>query len=165
MATFTKTALVALALAGTAISGAFAQTADQAAPTDQSKQVTPPAPVRSRVATRQILLEPTAPIKVAAVTGADAAPAQVATPAQAAPAPAAAAPAVVAVAPQVAVQAEAVPNQAAPATPAPGPQVVVPNGAPVAPGIVVRKGIEHGYGYSPRYAGGYGYGYRGHNCH
>src|SRR5262245_51184124 len=115
MATFTKTALVVLALTGTALSGAFAQQADQATP-NQSQQVTPQAPaaapVRSRVASRQILLEPTAaPVKVAA---ADAAPVQAAaTPAQAAPAPAAAAPAVVApvavapaaVAPQVAVQA------------------------------------------------------------
>jgi hypothetical protein len=159
MATFTKTALVALALASTAFGGALAQQADQATPTDQTKQVTPP--VRSRVATRQILLEPTGTVQVAAATTTtpDAAPA--ATPAQAAAAPAAAAP-------QVAVQAEAVPNQAAPAAPAPAPQVVQPNGAPVDPGIVIRKRIEreqYGYGYSPRYAGGYGYGYRGHYDH
>jgi len=164
MATFVKTALVALALASTAVGGAFAQQADQATPTDQTKQVTPP--VRSRVATRQILLEPTAaPVQVAAATviTPDAAPAV--TPAQAAAAPAqAAAPAPAVIAPQVA-DAPA-PKQVVPGTPAPAPQVVQPNVAPVDPGVIVRKGIEpHGYGYSPRYAGGYGYGYRGHNCH
>jgi len=153
MSKLTKTALIALALAGT-ISGAMAQQADQTAPANQSQQVTPqqpqPARGRTRVATRQILLEPTAQAEttqVAAVTPA------VDTQVQA--------PAVV----QAPAQAQAPPAPAADVAPA-------PPTAPVAPPAVVVPKREFGggygyrqYGYSPRYAhydnchGGYG-GYR-----
>lgn len=145
MSKLTKTALVALALAGS-ISGAMAQ---QAAPAP-TQQVTPapaqPAPVRSRIATRQILLEPTAPA-----------------------APVAAAPAVTAqVEAQPQVQAQVVPVDApAPkveAAPAPKVEVVPAQPQVVAPPVIVKKVVEpqygyRHYGYSPRYAG------YGHNCH
>jgi hypothetical protein len=161
MSKFTTTALVALALAGS-IGGALAQQAP-AAPA-QNQQVTPqapaaqPAPVRSRVASRQILLEPTAP--AAPVAAAPAAPAV----APAAPA-VAAAPAEAQ--PQVQAQVQPVDAPAPQVTPAPQPEAVPAQPKAVPPGIVVKRerfehpgyGYRHQYSYAPRYAG------YGHNCH
>src|SRR5262249_34096255 len=134
MSIFTKTALVALVLAGT-IGGALAQQADQTSTPQTPAQ---PAPVRSRVATRQILVEPA--VQVAAVT------------------PAADLTVTPAAAPQV------VAGQAAPVAPAPDAPAVKPADPKDLPPGIVRKGIEpqfgdrYGYGgYSPRYSGGYGY--------
>jgi hypothetical protein len=146
MSKFTKTALVALALAGT-IGSALAQQADQAtpAPTQQVQ----PAPVRSRVATRQILIEPTAPAAPVAAAPVATAQAEVA-------------------APQVQAQVQPVDAPAPKVEVVPAPKVEVVPAQPqvVAPPVIVKKpqygdgyGYRH-YGYSPRYAGGYG-----HNCH